>query len=29
VRVHRNHGGASSPMIVAIGPEEGPGDDRS
>ena len=29
VRVHRNHGASSGPMIVAIGPEEGPGDDRS
>ena len=29
VRVHRRHGTSAAPMIVAIGPEEGPGDDRS
>lgn len=29
VRVHRSHGASASPMIVAIGPEQGPGDDRS
>lgn len=29
VRVHRRHATAADPMIVAIGPEQGPGDDRS
>ena len=29
VRVHRRHGASAASMIVAIGPEEGPGDDRS